>query len=158
MINFPVFVSVFVFAFYYIFIFSFTYLFIVKSDIQEEYTDRIIYWLLGYEKSEDTKGIIISRKSRKYRQCNGQAKKGNRTNNDIQNNTEKTKDWTIWTQLKTGVELRYSGRINSSCFTSGTRRVTLVKLTMISSEKRNAGLDFLYVNWTYPWSSVTDMQ
>jgi hypothetical protein len=37
--------------------------------------------------------------------------------------TYKTKDRATRTQLKTGGELRCSGRVNSSCSTSGTRRV-----------------------------------
>ena len=34
---------------------------------------------------EDTKGVIRIRKSKKYRQHNGQNKKDKRTNNDLQN-------------------------------------------------------------------------
>jgi len=37
------------------------------------------------EEFEDTKGIIRNRKSKKDRQHNGQKKKDNRTNNDLQN-------------------------------------------------------------------------
>ena len=37
--------------------------------------------------------------------------------------TPKTKDRVTWTPLKTGSELGCSGRIISSCATSGTRRV-----------------------------------
>jgi hypothetical protein len=40
--------------------------------------------------------------------------------------THKTKDRVTRTPLKTGGELRCSGRISSSCSTSGTRRVNLV--------------------------------
>ena len=40
---------------------------------------------------EDTKGIIRIHKS-KDRQHNGQKKKDKRTNNDLQNTTQKTKD------------------------------------------------------------------
>jgi hypothetical protein len=42
-------------------------------------------------------------------------------------NTNKTKDRVTRTPLKTGVELRCSGRVGSSCSTSDTRRVNLVK-------------------------------
>ena len=38
---------------------------------------------------EDTKGVFRSRKSKKDRQYNGQKK---RTNNDLQNTTQKTED------------------------------------------------------------------
>ena len=44
-----------------------------------------------YIKFEDSKGIIRIRKS-KERQHNGQKKKEKRTNNDLQNITQKTKD------------------------------------------------------------------
>ena len=40
--------------------------------------------------------------------------------------TYKTKDRVTRTPLKTGGELRCSGRVSSSCSTSGTRRVNLV--------------------------------
>ena len=40
--------------------------------------------------------------------------------------TYKTKDRVIRTPLKTGGELRWPGRVGSSCSTSGTRRVNLV--------------------------------
>jgi hypothetical protein len=65
---------------------------------------------------EDTKGVIRIRKS-KVRQHNGQKKKGKRTNNDLQ-----TEDRVTLTLLTNGGELRYSGRVNSSCSTIGTRR------------------------------------
>ena len=41
---------------------------------------------------DDTKGVIRSCKS-KDRQSNGQQKKDKRTNNDLRNITQKTKDW-----------------------------------------------------------------
>jgi hypothetical protein len=40
---------------------------------------------LQWEEFEDTKGIIRIRKSKKDRQLNGQKKKSNRTNTDLQN-------------------------------------------------------------------------
>ena len=52
-----------------------------------------------------------------------------RTNNDLQNMHIKLK-----TRLKTGGQIRCSGRIGSSCFTSGTRRVNLVTIPVISHE------------------------
>jgi hypothetical protein len=54
------------------------------------------------EKFEDTKGIIRICKS-KDRQHNGQKKKDERTNNDLQNITQKTKDRVTQTPLKHGV-------------------------------------------------------
>jgi 4-diphosphocytidyl-2C-methyl-D-erythritol kinase len=56
----------------------------------------------------------------KDRQHNGKKKKFNRTNNDLQNITQKTDDRVTKTPLKTSGELRSSGRVGSSCSTSGT--------------------------------------
>jgi len=67
--------------------------------------------------------VIKIRKSKKNRQHNGQKKKYKRTNNDLQNTTLKNKDRATRTPLKTGGELRCSGRESSSCSISGTRRV-----------------------------------
>jgi hypothetical protein len=87
-------------------------------------------------KSEDTKEVIRIRKSKKDRQHNGQKKKDKKTNNDLQN-----KHIQLMIQLKnntnlvkTGDELRCSGRVGSSCTTSGTRRVNLVTNPVISHE------------------------
>jgi hypothetical protein len=55
------------------------------------------------------------------------------TNNDLQN-TYKTKDRVTRTPIKTGGELRCSGRVSSSLSTSGTRRVNLVTNAVISHE------------------------
>jgi hypothetical protein len=48
---------------------------------------------------EDTKGESRIRKSKKDRQHNGQKKIDKRTNNDLQNTTQKTKDGTTQTPL-----------------------------------------------------------
>ena len=82
-----------------------------------------IVW--GFLCFEDTKGAIRIRKLKKNRQNNGDRKKDKRTNNDLQNITHKTKDRGTRTPLKTESKFRYSGRIRSSCSTSGTRRVIL---------------------------------
>ena len=66
--------------------------------------------------------VIIFRTSKKDRQYNGQKKKDKMANNDLQNSTHKTKDRVTRTPLKTGGELRCSGRVGSSSLTSGTRR------------------------------------
>ena len=63
----------------------------------------------------DTKGIIRICKSKKNRQHNGQKKKDKMTNNDLQNITQKTKDWVTRTPLNTGSELMCSGRVINSC-------------------------------------------
>ena len=81
---------------------------------------------------EDVKEVIGSRKSKKDRQHNAQKKKDKNTNIDLQNFTQKPKDRTIRTPLKTESELRSSGRVSSSCFTCGTCRIPLVTNSMIS--------------------------
>ena len=48
--------------------------------------------------------------------------------------TYKTKDRVTRTPVKVGGELMCSGRVSSSCFTSGTRRVNLVTNPVISRE------------------------
>ena len=48
--------------------------------------------------------------------------------------THKTKDRVTRTTIKTGGELGCSGRVSSSCFASGTRRVNLVTNPVISHE------------------------
>ena len=48
--------------------------------------------------------------------------------------TYKTKDRVTRTPLTTGGELRCSGRVSSSCSTSGTRRVNLITNPVISRE------------------------
>jgi hypothetical protein len=49
--------------------------------------------------------------------------------------TYRTKNRVKRTQQKTGGELRCSGRVSSSCSTSGTRRVNLVTNPVISRER-----------------------
>ena len=62
-------------------------------------------------------------------------KKYKRTNNvRSTKHTHKTEDRVTRTQLKTGGELRCSGRVSSSCFTSGIHRVNLVMNPVISDE------------------------
>ena len=65
--------------------------------------------------------------------------------------TYKTKDRVTRTQLKTGGELMCSGRVSSSCSTSGTRRVNLVTNPVISREWRK-DREVFTTSGTYPWS------
>ena len=68
--------------------------------------------------------------------------------------THKTKDRVTWTPQKTAGELMCSGRVSSSCSTSGTRRVNLVTKPLISHEwGKDRGM--LTTSGTYPWSFVT---
>ena len=95
------------------------------------------------EEFEDTKGVIRIRISKKNRKHNGQKKRYKRTNNNLQNiqHTHQTKDRVTRTPLKTGGELRCSGRVSSSCSTSGTRCVNLV-----TNPVRTVGKIFNQVN------------
>jgi hypothetical protein len=80
---------------------------------------------------EDTKGVIRIRKS-KNGQYNGQKKKNKQWSTK---HTHKTKDRVTRTPLKPGVNsFKCSGRVSSSCSTSGTRRVNLVTNPVISHE------------------------
>ena len=58
------------------------------------------------------------------RHRNGREKKKKRAKNDLQNITQKSDDPTTRTPLKTGVELRCSGWVGSSCSMCGTSHVT----------------------------------
>ena len=68
--------------------------------------------------------------------------------------TYKTKDRVTWTPLKTRSELRCSGRVSSSCSTSDTHRVNLVKNLVISHEW-GEDREVLTTSGTYQWSFVT---
>ena len=63
--------------------------------------------MLILEDFEDTKGVIGIRKSKKYRQHNGQMKKDQQRSTK---HTHKAKDRVTRTPLKTGGELRCSGK------------------------------------------------
>jgi hypothetical protein len=58
-----------------------------------------------------------------------------RTNNDLQNTTQKTKDWATRILPKTGNELGCTGRVNISCSTNGTRRVAHVTNPVMNEER-----------------------
>ena len=81
--------------------------------------------------------------------------KGKRTNNDLQK-IHKTKDRVTRTQIKTRDEVRCSGRVSSSCSTSGTRCVNLVTNPVISHEW-GKDRQVLTTSGTYPWSFVTQI-
>ena len=90
-------------------------------------------FFLGTE-CEDTKGAIRIRILKKTRQHNGKKKKVQRDKQRSTKHTYKAKDRLTRTPLKTGGELRCSGRLSSSCSTSGTRRVNLVTNPITSRE------------------------
>jgi hypothetical protein len=70
--------------------------------------------------------------------------------------TYKTKDRVTRTTLKTRGELRCSGRVRSSCSTSGTSRVNLVTNPVISREW-GKDREVFTTSGTYPWSFVTQI-
>jgi hypothetical protein len=92
---------------------------------------------------EDTKGIISLRKSKKHRKHNDQKKNYERTSNDLQKHTHKTKDRVKRTPLKPGDERR--------CSRSGTHRGNIVTNLVISHEPGEDS-DVFSTSGTYPWS------
>ena len=76
--------------------------------------------------------------------------KRKRTNNDLQNITQKTKDRATRTPLKTGSNLSFSERDSSSC---DIRRITYL---VISLEWRKY-LIMITTNRTYLWSLLTQI-
>jgi hypothetical protein len=91
--------------------------------------------------------VIRIRKS-KNRQHNGKKKKFNRTNNDLQNITQKTDDWVTKTPLKTGGELRCSGRVGSSC-SSSVKTIISLKLSFLFYSENSVIHNYLYNNTFY---------
>ena len=73
-----------------------------QSEVENQRTDNTMAKVWRYQ------WAIRSRKS-KDRQHNGQKTKDRRTNNDLQNITQKTKDWATGTPLIPRGELRCSG-------------------------------------------------
>jgi len=71
-------------------------------------------------------------KSNNDTQYNAQQKERQRDTNYLQSNTKKTN---YPATLKTGDELRCSGRLSSSCSRCDTRRVTLVPNPVTCHEK-----------------------
>ena len=106
----------------------------------------LIYNDAFQEEFEDTKGVIRIRKSKKDRHHNGKKKKGKRTNNDLQNITHKTKDWETRTPQN-------SGMVSSSCFTTVSRRGTLVTIPVINPEW-GKDREVFSTSGTYSWSFV----
>jgi hypothetical protein len=72
---------------------------------------------------EDTKGVIRIRISKKNRQHREKVQKDKQRSTK---HTRKAQDRVPRIPLKTGGQLRWSGRVSSSCSTSDTRRVNLV--------------------------------
>jgi len=111
------------------------------------------YSCLLKEEFEDTKGVIRLRVSKKNQQHNGQKKKDKQRSTK---HTHKTKDRVTRTSLKTGDELRCSGKVRSSCFTSGICRVNLVTNPVISHEW-GKDREVCTTSGTYPWLFMTQI-
>jgi hypothetical protein len=101
---------------------------------------------LTWEEFEDTKGVVRIHISKKNRQHNGQKEKVQKDKQLSTKHTHKTKGRVTRIPIKTEGEFRCRGRVSSSCFTSGTRRVNLVTNPVISHEW---GKDWKV--FTYPW-------
>ena len=99
----------------------------------------------------DTKEVIRSSKS-KDRQHNGQ--KNKRTNKICKTLHRKLQIEPLEPYLQTRGEHMSSRRVDSSCFSSCTRRVTLITNPVISHE---SGKDRIVIttSGTYQWSFVT---
>ena len=113
------------------------------SEWSNMYTCGLLFKILKIPKGE------IRIRVSKNRQHNGQKKK-------VQTTIYKTKDRVTRTPLNSGGELRCSGRVSSSCSTSGTRRVNLVTNPVISGA-RGKDRKVFTTSRTYPWSFVTQI-
>jgi len=85
-----------------------------------------------------------------------------RTNNYLQNTTQEAKDWVTQTPLKAEDELMFSGRIISSCSTSGIHRVTFVTNPVARHEWGRTGFRLRQTDdipsHLWHWYSVTANQ
>jgi hypothetical protein len=121
------------------------------SEIVNNHCSNLIF----IEEFEDIKGVIRIRISKKNRQHNGQMKKYKRTNNDLQTkHTHKTNDRVTRTPLKTGGELRCSGRVSSSSSTSGTGRVNLVTNPLTNIVSGPASLQNIPVMYAFLYTDI----
>ena len=73
------------------------------------------------EKFKDTEGVIGFRKSQKERQCSGQKDK-ERTDNDVQNTTQKIKDWATLTPLNQTIRKKIHSSRNTMSKTQDQSR------------------------------------
>ena len=81
-----------------------------------------IFFSVKEEFEYTLKGVIRIHNS-KDRQHNGQRKKDKKNQQRSTKHTHKINNRVTRTPLKSGGELRYTRRVNSSCSTSGTRPV-----------------------------------
>jgi len=121
------------------------------SEWSNMYTCGLLFKILKIPK-----GVIRISVSKKNRQHNGQKNKVQKDKQRSTKHTYKTKDRVTRTPLNSGGELRCSGRVSSSCSTSGTRRVNLVTNPVISGA-RGKDRKVFTTSGTYPWSFVTQI-
>ena len=72
--------------------------------------------------------------------------KRKRTNNDLQNIT---KDWVTWIPLKPGGEIMCSGRVGSSCSTSGNPFIHRFKQYPTTLDLNSGKNNKIYKEYTY---------
>ena len=85
--------------------------------------------------------------------CQSNNRKKEKRQNDLQNTSQKTNNWATCTSQKTGVN---SGMVSSSCTTSRTCHVTLVKYLVVSHEWGKGKIVFT-TKGTDRWSFVTQI-
>jgi len=78
-------------------------------------------------------------------------RKGQQDKQRSTKHTYKTKDRVTRTSLKTGGELRCSGRVSSSCSTCGPHRVNLVT-NPVTSHEWGKDQKVFTTSGTHPWS------
>ena len=77
------------------------------------------------------------------------------TNNNLQKNTQKTKDRVTRNAIKTGGELRLSGRVIMSCSTCGTYRGTPATSFSLSLTVDNGEPQVVKILILMRWSPIT---
>ena len=125
-------------------------------------------WHIFHERKATRKTLNLFKKSLKIPKGQSESVYRRRTDNTMAKRKrtkgqttinkvyKKTKDRVTRTPLKTGGELKCSGRVSCSCSTSDTRRVNLVTNPVISHE-RGKDREVLTTSGTYPWSFVTQI-
>ena len=78
---------------------------ILMMSVSKNFLFESVFYYILQEKFEDAKWVIRSRKLKKDRKHKVRKERYNRTNNDVQNITQKTKDRTTRTPQKTGDDI-----------------------------------------------------
>ena len=104
-------------------------------------------YIIGYKEFVDTKWVIRIRISKNRLVTQWPKGKVQKDKQRSTKHTHETKDRVTRTPLKIGGELRCSGSVRSSCSTSGTRRVNLVKYLVISHVMKCVQLPKAYITF-----------